>query len=126
MDNHWFEWLLGLYVALLTALGKRTVNRTDEHDVRLRALESSSVTHKDIDELRCSLTASIVNVGLRAEASVREQREDRLSNHKENQAFLERISDKIDANEERSSKTRHDTLDIVNQLALKMATNGIK
>jgi hypothetical protein len=126
MDNHWIEWLLGAWATLLTWLGTRAVGRLDDHETRLRAVETDRVTHNDIDELRQSLTASIVNVGARAENNMRDMREDRASMHRENQAFLERIVDKIDANEERSAKTRHETLDQVNALALKMAVNGLK
>lgn len=42
-------------------------------------------------------------------------------NHKENRELLERIEGKIDRNEERAAKTRHDTKDEVHALAMRVA-----
>lgn len=90
MDNHWFEWLVGGYVTLLTWLGRRETHRIDEHDIRLRALESDRVTHDDIDELRQSFMASLLNLGERIETQARDM-------HAENRETMGRIHERVDA-----------------------------
>lgn len=106
MDNHWFEWLLGGYVTLLTWLGKRAADHVDDHEIRIRTLETNRVTHADIDELRQSLTASIVNACERLEKQGRETREERQQMHIENQESIGRIHERVDALWERRSRQR--------------------
>jgi hypothetical protein len=98
-DNHWIEWLLGGYVAIMTWLGKREVRRVDDHDIRIRTLESNRVTHDDIDELRQSLTASMVNVCERLENQTRTM-------HEENRETMERIHERVDGLWERRERPR--------------------
>jgi len=51
-------------------------------------------------------------------AEVREHIERR---HEENRGFLEKISNKIDVNEDKESKTRHDIRDAVNALVIQQS-----
>lgn len=70
---------------------------------RLECLEKTSVTQEHLEKTLVQL------------------REDRLEQHHENRASLERIEHKIDENEARASKTRHDTKDEVHALAMQLA-----
>jgi hypothetical protein len=55
------------------------------------------------------------------EKTLTQMRADRLEHHHENRASLERIEHKIDENETRASRTRHDTKDEVHALAMQLA-----
>ena len=130
MDKYFIELLvgslIGSYLALLTWLGKRAVVRIDDHEIRLRAVETDRVTHRDIDELRQSLTASVVHACNRIEENLNNVNRERQEQHEENREQLGVIMQKIDENEERSSNSRHAIRDEVHALALKMAVNGFK
>ncbi len=91
-----FLLLIGITVGILAYLGKRTNERVD-------ALKETAVTR---DELTSALD--------RLEA--RQQ-----GRHGENRDLLERIETKIDANEERASRTRQDTNESVHELAMQIA-----
>jgi Tfp pilus assembly protein PilO len=88
--------LLGIIVTIVGWFAKRTSDRVDE-------IKESVVT-------RAELATTLAFI-----------REDRLAQHKENREALARIETKIDANEERSSLTRHDTNESVHALALQVA-----
>jgi hypothetical protein len=91
-----FLLLIGITVGILAYLGKRTNERVD-------ALKETAITREE-------LTATLDRI----EARQRVQ-------HGENRDFLERIETKIDANEERASRTRHDTNESVHALAMEIA-----
>lgn len=72
------EGIATAFVAVVGFFGRRELKRIDgahasnsdeigKLDTRVGALERFSVTRQDFDELRGSLTASIVNVGVRLE-----------------------------------------------------------
>jgi hypothetical protein len=77
--------------------------RLDVHTERLNKFDLCFVTR---DELQRTMS---------------ELRADRMEQHHENSAVLARIEHKIDENEERASKTRHDTKDEVHALAMRVA-----
>jgi hypothetical protein len=77
--------------------------RLDVHTERLNRFDLCFVTR---DELQRTMS---------------ELRADRMQHHQENSAVLARIEHKIDENEERASKTRHDTKDEVHALAMRVA-----
>lgn len=83
-------------MALLSWLGARQIKRIDD-------LEEKVVSK---GELRDALE---------------ELRDERRNNHEENRQKLDRLIEKIDENEKRAAHTRHETLDSVHQLALKVA-----
>jgi len=91
-----FLLLLGITVGILAYFGKRTSERVD-------ALSQTSVTRNELAE------------------ALNRVREERQTQHQENRETLTRIETKIDANEERSSKTRHDTNEFVHGLATQLA-----
>ena len=91
-----FGILLGITVGIIAYFGKRTSERVD-------LLSQTAVT-------RTELTEALNRV-----------REERQTQHQENRETLTRIETKIDANEERSSKTRHDTNEFVHGLATQLA-----
>lgn len=88
--------LIGIVVGILAYLGKRTSERVD-------TLKETAVTRED---LRLALDS----------IESRQQVQ-----HGENRGLLERIENKIDANEERASRTRHDTNESVHALAVQVA-----
>jgi hypothetical protein len=91
-----FFFLLTLLVGFVAWFGKRNADRID-------SLEKCTVTRDELERL------------------MSKAREDRMAQHQENREFLSRIERKIDENEERSSKTRHDTKDDVHELKLRLA-----
>lgn len=98
-----FPWLIASIMGLIAWFCRRDMSRYDKGLERIEALERTSVTYEHLDRV------------------LDQMRSDRAIMHSENLAQLSRIEDKIDANEERSSKTRHDTKDEVHALALKIA-----
>jgi hypothetical protein len=88
--------LLSLVVSILAYFAKRTSERVDE-------LKETAVT-------RTELTAALDRIESRQHVR-----------HGENRDLLERIVAKIDANEERASRTRHDTNESVHALAVRLA-----
>lgn len=88
--------LLAIIVGFVAWFGKRNSERID-------SLEKCSVTRDELERL------------------MSQARQDRVAQHIENREFLARIERKIDENEERSSKTRHDTKDEVHELKLRLA-----
>lgn len=91
-----FFFVVTLLVGIVGWYGKRNSDRLD-------TLERDAVTREELKEI---LT------GLRA---------DRQANHQENKETLNRMESKIDLNEERAAKTRHDTLNEVHTLSLRIA-----
>lgn len=73
------------------------------HAERIDNLERCVVTHEQLEK------------------TLMQMREDRKENHRENREHLERIENKIDDNEARAAKTRHDTKDEVHALAMRFA-----
>lgn len=74
------------------------------HAERIEDLEKCVVTHEHLEK------------------TLMQMRQDRMENHHENRAYLVRIEHKIDENEIRASKTRHDTKDEVHALAVQLAS----
>jgi hypothetical protein len=101
-------WLIAGLASLVAWFSRRDMSRYDRGLERIENLEKTSVTYDHLDRVLDQIRA------------------DRAMMHAENQSSLNRIEDKIDANEERSSKTRHDTKDEVHLLALKIAEMGRK
>jgi hypothetical protein len=95
-----FVGFCGVLIAIAGWFGKRELDRTA---TRLDALEKCAVTRDELERL------------------MTQARHDRMAQHQENREFLGRIERKIDENEERSSKTRHDTKDEVHELKLRLA-----
>jgi hypothetical protein len=91
-----FFFVLAIVTAVVAWFAKRSADRLD-------VLERCVVTRDELERL------------------LLQARQDRLVQHQENREALERIETKIDANEERSSKTRHDTNESVHELALQIA-----
>jgi hypothetical protein len=91
-----FFFLLTIIVGFVAWFGKR--NADDIADLR-----KCAVTRDELERL------------------MTQARQDRTAQHQENRQVLERIERKIDENEERSSKTRHDTKDEVHELKLRLA-----
>jgi Tfp pilus assembly protein PilO len=88
--------LIGILVAIVGWFAKQTADE-------LKELKKSAVTRDELKEALALL------------------REDRLTLHQENRDSLTRIEEKIDANEDRASRTRHDTNESVHALALQIA-----
>jgi hypothetical protein len=88
--------LLAIIVGFVAWFGKRNSERID-------SLEKCYVSRDELERL------------------MHQAREDRMSQHHENKQLLERIEHKIDDNEERSSKTRHDTNETIHKLEMKLA-----
>lgn len=88
--------LAALVVGFVGWFGKRNSERID-------SLEKCVVTRQELEK------------------TLTQMREDRMEQHHENRAYLERIEHKIDENEARASKTRHDTKDEVHALAMQLA-----
>jgi hypothetical protein len=105
------KWLGG--VALLAVLGiigyflreerKEMKANITAHTARLDSFDRCVVTR---DEFERRMSALNILQG---------------EQHRENRELLERIVEKIDRNEDRASKTRHDTKDEIHVLALKVA-----
>lgn len=98
-------WLLTGLAGLVAWFCSRAITRYDD---RISVIERTYVSTSHLDRV------------------LDQMRGDREAMHRENIEQLTRIEAKIDANEERASKTRHDTKDEVHALALKMAVNGFK
>lgn len=90
----WF--LIAIIVGFVSWFGKRNAERID-------SLEKCVVTRQELEK------------------TLAQMREDRMEQHHENRSYLERIEHKIDENETRASKTRHDTKDEVHALAMQLA-----
>jgi hypothetical protein len=88
--------LLGILMAIVGWFGKRNAEHIDE-------LRQNAITRKE-------LTEALDRIEVRQRV-----------HHGENRDLLERIVTKIDANEERAAKTRHDTKDEVHTLAMQVA-----
>jgi hypothetical protein len=73
------------------------------HTARLDRFDACAITRDELERRMASLHMS------------------QGEQHRENRELLERIVEKIDRNEERASKTRHDTKDEVHALAMKLA-----
>lgn len=88
--------LLGLVMALLSWIGNRHIRRLDE-------LEKSAATKEEFRKAFDDLIS------------------ERRANHVENSQKLDRLLEKIDANEVRASNSRHELNNSVNELAVKVA-----
>lgn len=100
-------WLLAILVGVVSWFIRRELDRTvaDQKalNARFEIMEKCAVTR---DELQMLMSQA---------------REDGNAKHQENSKVLTRIESKIDANEERSSKTRHDTNNTIHALELRFA-----
>jgi hypothetical protein len=95
--------LIGL-VAYFAREDRKDIKDTlKEHAVRLDRFDKCVVTRDEFER-----TLSRIQEG-------------NHEKHLENRSLLERIENKIDANEERASKTRHDTKDEVHSLSMRLA-----
>lgn len=92
--------LLGALVAVLTWVSKRLHDRVDDH---LDDHDEKYIRREDFDR------------------TIRQWNNDRREKHQENVETLARIERKIDTNEERSAKTRHDIRDTVQDLTTQVA-----
>jgi hypothetical protein len=101
--NEFQELLKSSFLFLVTLFAGAIGWFLKRHSERIDNLEKNAVTHTHLEN------------------TLREMREDRLEQHHENRASLERIEHKIDENEARASKTRHDTKDEVHALAMQLA-----
>jgi hypothetical protein len=105
------SWLALFLLGLVSWFGRREMKRIDEaleesekaakaHAERIIALEESRVSRDDLDELRESLTASIINGVERLEKGVdrrhQEHREDREAFRKELRESLDTIHARVD------------------------------
>jgi hypothetical protein len=88
--------LLAIIVGFVAWFGKRNSDRID-------SLEKCTVSRDELERFMA------------------QARQDRMAQHQENRDLLMRIEQKIDSNEERSSKTRHDTNETIHELAMKLA-----
>lgn len=91
-----FIFVLTVLVGLIGWIGKRNADKLD-------SLEKLTVTREE-------LTKALSDI-----------RTDRLNMHQENKETLLRMEGKMDDNEEKASKTRHDTFNQIHELNLKVA-----
>jgi DNA-binding helix-hairpin-helix protein with protein kinase domain len=96
-------WVITVLMGLVAWFSRRDMSRYDEGLKRIEILERNSVTYDHLERV------------------LDRMRNERATMHVENQTQLNRIETKIDENEERSSKTRHDTQNELHALALKFA-----
>jgi hypothetical protein len=97
-------YLLAILVTVLGVFMRRDLARFDKGLERLAELERVAVTEEKLDRILAQL------------------RGDRLQHHAENRSSLVRIETKLDAQEERSSKARHDIRDQVHACSLRLAS----
>jgi Tfp pilus assembly protein PilO len=88
--------LLGVVVSIIGYFAKRTSDRLD-------VLQATTVTRDEFNRI------------------LDQMREDRAAQHNEGRETMARIEEKIDANAERSHKTRHDINDTVHALSAQVA-----
>jgi hypothetical protein len=98
-------WLIATVMTIIAWFCRRDMGRYDDGLKRIEVLERNTVTYDHLDKV------------------LDQMRNDRAAMHAENQNSLDRIEAKIDANEERSSNSRHAIRDEVHALALKIAVN---
>ncbi len=103
--NEFLVWVCGGLVTVMTAIIGWIVNR---QAARIDKIEEEYVPRADFDKIVQQLQA------------------DKAHFYEKNEAALRRIEEKIDSNEERSAKARHETLDTIHQLALKLAVADAK
>lgn len=113
------KWALGIIAILLSWVG------IDMHR-RIKDLEGTRVTRDDFDELRTSMMATFIQGHAALEKAIAQQSQARTVQHEENRETLVRMEQKIDNNEERSAKTRHDILNEVHTLALRVAVMSVR
>lgn len=99
-------WLVASFMGLVAWFCRRDMSRYDDGLKRIELLEKNTVTYDHLEMV------------------LGQMRSDRALMHAEDQALLIRIEDKIDANERRSSDSRHAIRDEVHALALKLAEAG--
>jgi hypothetical protein len=92
--------LFGVIMALLGWASKRLHDRVDNH---LDRHDHNYVTRNELDN------------------TIRKFHDDREDKHRQNVETLARIETKIDENEERAAKTRHEIRDKVNTLTTQVA-----
>jgi hypothetical protein len=99
-------WLIASFMGLIAWFCRRDMSRYDKGLERIEVLERDTVTYAHLERV------------------LDRMRSERSAMHAENQSQLNRIEIKIDQNEARSSKTRHDTQNELHALALKFAESG--
>jgi hypothetical protein len=108
------KWALATLALLLSWFGVDLYRRVKE-------LEKERVTRKDVDELRTSMMATFAHGHGLLDRAISQQEAARMAQHEENREMLIRMETKMDNNEERAAKTRHETLNEVHALALSVA-----
>lgn len=81
----------------------RAVKNLDDACVRIDKLEKTCITREELKE------------------TIREWRDDRQRMHQDTKEILLRLESKVDTNEERAAKTRHDIRDSVNSVVTRVA-----
>ncbi len=114
MEDGLLKWLAAALASVVAWFG------LDLHR-RMRDLEKERVTRDDFDELRTSMMATFTHGHATLREALVQQSEARMEQHQENRETLIRMEEKMDANEDRAAKTRHDTFDAVHAIALKVA-----
>jgi ABC-type transporter Mla subunit MlaD len=107
-------WLFAVAATLWNAVlwfGRRDVKRYDDALTELAALKQQFVTHAELDKM---VHSHFQNALEEFSATIQ-------SMHGENRGFLIELRQKIDAYEDRDSRTRHDIRNTVNTLLWKVA-----
>ena len=110
-------WLIATIMGIIAWFCRRDMSRYDDGLKRIESLERNSVTYDHLERTLDKLRAD----GATKHAENKAYQE---ATRAENKEHLERIEEKIDRNEERASKTRHDTLDQIHAIALKFAATS--
>lgn len=127
------KWAITAVIALSSAICGWFAVRLNRVGDRVEALERLAVLRPELDKTNDrvgELERAYVSQEALREA-IKSMRDDRLAMHKENretmtemrmtsEAHLTRIEQKMDQNEERSAKTRHDIRNTVNELVAKI------
>ena len=96
-------------VGLISAIGwwtwNRSVKRRDDMEARLMVLERNSITRTELQQ------------------TVRDAAAEQRRMHADNQEESKEMRARIEEFEQRRSKTEHAILDVVNQIAVKVAVN---
>lgn len=91
--EHWPKGVFASAMGLAAWLGRREIKRNDDdhddYDVRIKEVEKRHVSRDDFDELRSSMTASMVNLSERMENNMNRM-------HDQNSDTLNRIHTRVD------------------------------
>jgi hypothetical protein len=90
-------------LAVIAWAWNRNQGDVDDLKKRMLLIEQNHITREEVERLFFESAKS------------------RSEMHQENQKWQSEMRDKIDANEEKRSKTEHAILDVVNELKLKLA-----